>query len=114
MSIEVPLEQLAEVVGRYGSAVLVTLPEGQHARLLTVDPVVDGQVVVVSNPRSALANVAVNPRVTLYWPAVEHHGFALIVDGTGVAVGEDLQVEPEHAVLHRPKAHADGPEAPVV
>ncbi|MGD8214020.1 pyridoxamine 5'-phosphate oxidase [Aestuariimicrobium sp. Y1814] len=114
MSIEVQLDELAAVVARFGSAVLVTLPAGQHARLATVDPVVEGHTVVVRGARaSALANVETNPRVTIYWPAVEHHGFALIVDGTGLAQGPDLRVTPDHAVLHRPREHADGPPAPV-
>ncbi|MGA4670070.1 pyridoxamine 5'-phosphate oxidase [Propionibacteriaceae bacterium Y1923] len=114
MTIDIPLDRLAEVVDRFDSAVLVTLPEGAHARLATVDPVVRGSTVVVTHARgSALANVAVNPRVTIMWPATEHHGFTLIVDGLGTAVGPDLEVEPDHAVLHRPRAHADGPAAPV-
>ena len=60
----------------------------------------------------AFANLAGNDAVTLVFPPAQAHGYSLIVDGTGVAVGDDVRIAPATAVLHRPSAHADGPPPP--
>ncbi|MCO5310438.1 MAG: hypothetical protein M9891_14370 [Austwickia sp.] len=115
MTIPVPLgdlEQLLATAG-YASALLITVPATGHAKVLTVDPVPDGRVFLVPTPsRGAAANLAANPAVTLVWPPQQRHGFTLIVDGTGVADDEGITVTPVHAILHRPRTHADGPQAP--
>ncbi len=114
MTIPIPLDRLSETLVHFGSAVLVTLREDTWPRVLTVDPYVDGDQVVVPSPNpSGLTHVAANPLVTLYWPSSEPHGYTLIVDGVATVAGKDLHIAPDHAVLHRPSAHSDGPAPPV-
>lgn len=115
MTIPVQPDQLVAVLERFGSAMLVTLPAEGFARVLTCDPVLDcsgaAPELVIPDPFPvALANVAADPRVTVMWPAAEHHGFALIVDGYGRETSGELRVEIDHAILHRPRSHRDGPE----
>lgn len=114
MTIPIPLDRLAETLWHFDSAVLVTLREGTWPRVLTVDPYVEGGLVVVPSPNpSGLKHVAANPLVTIYWPSPHRHGYTLIVDGIATVSGKDLHIEPDHAVLHRPSAHSDGPAPPV-
>lgn len=110
MTIPVPLHRLAETLHQFGSAVLVTLPAGSWAKAHTVDPVVDGDALLVADaPGSAVRNVAANPLVTLAWQPLVRHGHTLLVDGRAEASGADLRIRVDHAILHRPAAHADGP-----
>ncbi len=53
--------------------------------------------------------MAANPLVTLIWPTPQRHGFSLIVDGTATATDGGIGILVDHAVLHRPSSHADGP-----
>lgn len=115
MTIPVPLDQLSATLERFGSAVLATLPAGTWPRVVTVDPYVDGlQLVVPAPPQTCLRHVGVNPLVTLYWATPQRHGYALIVDGWASVDGSDLRIRLDHAVLHRPSAHAEGPAAPAM
>lgn len=110
VSIPVQPDQLAAVIDGFGSAMLVTLPAEGFPRVLTCDPVLDEIELVVPDPFPvALAHVAARPAVSLVWPAVVHHGYALIVDGYARVEADELRVEIDHAVLHRPRAHRDGP-----
>ena len=38
-----------------------------------------------------------------------HHGWTLIVDGVGRIDGDRLRIVVESGILHRPRAHSDGP-----
>lgn len=113
MTIPVPISDLERVLAHYGSAYLVTVGTDARAKIITVDPVIEGSVVVVRTPsRRSAANIAANPAVSLVWPPPEPRGFTLIVDGTAAADTGGMTITPEHGILHRPRAHADGPEAP--
>ncbi len=113
MSVPVPTDQIDRVARHFGSGHLVTASADGRVKVVTVDPEVVGTVLHVRGPgRGSCANVTANARVTVLFPPLEHHGFALLVDGTAVVDGEDLQVAAESAVLHRPPAHADGPPPP--
>lgn len=91
---------------------MTTSPDGR-AKIITVDPVVEGGVLAVPTPsRGAAANIAGNPAVTVVWPPLQRHGFTLIVDGTAVADEAGIAVTPEHGILHRPRTHAQAPGAP--
>lgn len=112
MTIPVAIGDLERVLTTFGSAYLITIGTG-HTKVVTVDPVVEGRVLLVPTPsRGSAANIAANPAVTVVWPPLEPRGFTLIVDGTAVADEDGITVAPEHGILHRPSTHADGPEAP--
>lgn len=115
MTIPVPEEALAAVLTRFGSAVMVTPRAGSWSRVLTVDARVEStaagvEVVLVSPHPAGLRRVAGGPLVTLVWPPLVHHGYSLVVDGWGRVDGDDIRVRLDHAVLHRPGAHSDGPD----
>ncbi|QQS00183.1 MAG: pyridoxamine 5'-phosphate oxidase [Austwickia sp.] len=113
MTIPVPMADLAALLTRYGSAYLISVGADGRAKVITVDPVVEGRVLLVPTPsRGSAANIAANPQVTLAWPPSERHGFTLIVDGTAVADDAGITVTPEHGILHRPAPHAQAPDAP--
>jgi len=113
MSIPVEIPDLARAVAAYGAGHLATVSPQGTVKIVTVDPVVDGEVLVVSGPGGGtLRNLLANPAVTLLFPPAERHGFALLVDGSGAVDGEDVRVTATGAVLHRPRAHADGPPPP--
>lgn len=115
VSIPVPDEALIAVLARFGPAIMVTPRAGGWSRVLTVDAraeSTDGGVeLVVEAPHPAgLRRIAESPLVTLVWPAPVHHGHSLVVDGWGRVEGRDIRVRIDHAVLHRPGAHSDGPD----
>ncbi|MEX0428938.1 pyridoxamine 5'-phosphate oxidase family protein [Nocardioides sp. DS6] len=114
MSIPVDVADLAQTLTSFGSGYLLTVSPAGTVKVVTVDPVVEDGMLLVRGPgRGTLTNLAANPQVSLAFPPPQPHGFTLLVDGTGVAEGDDVRVQPSGAVLHRPAAHGDGPPAPV-
>ena len=112
VSIPVEIGDLAQALERYGSGYLLTTTDGR-VKVVTVDPVVADDALRIAAPgRGTSTNLAANPAVTLVFPPAEHHGYTLLVDGTGRVEGDDVVVAPVSAVLHRPAAHADGPLPP--
>ncbi len=110
MTIPIPLEDLAATLPRFGSALLMVSRADDWPKLLTVDPYLDVEAVIVpSVPATILRHVAASPRVTLAWPPPERHGHTLIIDGWAAESDGDVRITVDHAVLHRPSAHADGP-----
>lgn len=113
MSIPVDVARLSQALTDYGSGYLLTVSPQGRVKAITVDPEVRDGVVVVSGPSGgSAANLAANPAATLVFPPAQPRGYTLIVDGTAAAVGDDFEVTPKNAVLHRPAAHADGPLPP--
>jgi len=121
MSIPVDVAELGDALARHGSGHLLTTalegPGAGRVKAVTVDPVLADGVLRVTGPgRGTLANVGGNAAVTLLFPPLEQHGYALLVDGTGAVDGEDVVVTPTAAVLHRPRHHAEAaghaPDAP--
>lgn len=111
MTIPVSVAQLPAAMERFQSAVLITSAGDDWPRIITVDPVMDGEIMLVHCPhQSALARVRENRHVTLVWQPLQHHGMTLIVDGWADVDGETLRVTIDHGMLHRPAAHADGPD----
>ena len=83
MSIPVSPAELPEVLARFGSASLIS-HAAPHVKVHTVDPVVEGEDLVVEPVRESLrANLAADPHVTLVWQPLVRHGWTLIVDGVG-------------------------------
>ncbi len=112
MSIPVDVADLARALEDFGAGYLLTNRDGA-VKVVTVEPSVTDGVLVVGGPgKGTLANLAANAAVTLVFPPREQKGFTLLVDGTGAVAGDDVQVTPTGAVLHRPASHADGPPAP--
>lgn len=111
MSVKVDLDRLAEVLGDFPFAYLVTVGDDYRAHTVAVGPVLaDGilRVDVVGN--STRHNAFAHPAVTLVWPPREPGGYSLIVDGRAEAAGDGMRIHPAAAVLHRP-ATPDVPAA---
>lgn len=113
MSIPVDVARLGEALTDFGSGYLLTVSPRARVKALTVDVRAEGALLLAMGPSPGSgANLAANPAVTLVFPPAQPHGFTLIVDGTGRAVGDDFEITPESAILHRPSSHADGPPPP--
>ncbi|ANS77692.1 pyridoxamine 5'-phosphate oxidase-related, FMN-binding [Serinicoccus hydrothermalis] len=101
MSIVVDLEELGEALGRHPTAYLLLSGE-DRPHVGEVEVTMRADVLVVDRPgRTALRTVPARPQVTLLLPPAQVDGYTLIVDGEAALVGDELHVEPSHAVLHR-------------
>ena len=113
MSIPVDLADLATALEDFGAGYLLTADDQGRVKAVTVEPEARNGVLIVQRPgKGTVANLAANPAVTMVFPPAEPKGFSLLVDATGEVTGEDLEVTPTTAVLHRPRIHADGPPPP--
>jgi hypothetical protein len=112
MSIPVELPDLEQALADFGAGYLMTT-SGGAVKVVTVEPVLhDGGLRITRPGKGTVRNLAENPAVTMVFPPREAKGFSLLVDGTGTVSGEDVDVSPTTAVLHRPQIHADGPPPP--
>lgn len=103
MSIPVPLPELAQALARYGLAYLLTAGAQGAPRALAVQPrLADGELLVAGLGQRARAHVEARPEVALIWPPLQEGGHSLIVDGQARVDGDQLRIQPLHAVLHRP------------
>ena len=103
MSVKVDLDQLAVTLDDYAFGYLITVSDDHRAHTVAVDPVLrEGVFDVGGVGNSTRRNAAAHPGVTLLWPPREPGGYSLIVDGQADFVGDQLQVIPQRAVLHRP------------
>ncbi|MGA8255370.1 MAG: pyridoxamine 5'-phosphate oxidase [Nocardioides sp.] len=108
MSIPVDVGDLARALDDFGVGYLLSTTDGR-VKAVTVEPRVSHGVLRVTGPgRGSVANVAVNPTVTVLFPPLQQRGYTLLVDGTAACEGNDLVVMPTNAVLHRPASHGDG------
>lgn len=113
MSIPVDTTRLATVLDDFGVGYLLSTSADGRVKVVTVEPSVDGDRLVVEHPgKGSTGNIAQNPIVTVLFPPGELRGYSLIVDGTAEVVDEVASITPTAAVLHRPAAHADGPTIP--
>lgn len=108
MSIEVPLPELFEQLGRWGWCYLLTVSDDRRPHLLALQPEVvgagdDRRLRFDAGGGRAGRNAAARPAVTLVFPPAEHaEGFSLVVDGEATVDGATVDVRPTWAVLHRP------------
>ncbi len=112
MSIVVDLERLAATLADYGTGYLLTASADGSVKAVTVEPTWADGVLHLGASRGSAANLATNPKATVIFPPLLSRGYTLIVDGTGDATDEGIDVRAEKAVLHRPASHSDGPGAP--
>jgi hypothetical protein len=107
---KVDFERLADALGGYRFAYLVTVDDDFRVHTVTVEPELRDQVMDVGLiGGKTRRNVESRSAVTLLWPPSEPGGYSLIVDGTGeiaeVADSADgtagLRVVPTRALLHR-------------
>ena len=114
MTIPVSAAELPSVLTRFEFATLIT-HHHPYVKILAVNPRTEGEAVVIDGIReSTRAHIAADPHVTIVWQQHAYHGWTLIVDGIARTDGIDraddvLRVTVESAMLHRPRAHADGP-----
>lgn len=111
VSIEVPIDQLFAEIDRWGFGYLLTVSEGDRTHLLALRPSIaddgDGRRVLRfdGGGRRANINAAARPNVTLVFPPGDDtgapEGMSLVVDGTAEVDGDDIDVTPTWAVLHR-------------
>ena len=112
MSIPVDLSKLAEVMGRYRFAYLLTASERGAPHAVAVTAVLEGgELVVDETGRRTRDNAQQRPDVALVWPPQSESDYSLIVDGQAVVAGAGLRIAPARAVLHRP-ARSRQPAAP--
>jgi hypothetical protein len=108
MSIEVPLDELADEVGRWRFCYLLTVSDGQRPHLLALHPEVirSGDASLLrfdAGGGRACRNATERPDVTLVFPPVpDSEGMSLVVDGTASVDGAMIDVAPTGAVRHRP------------
>src|SRR6478752_4222704 len=95
--------QLIEALARYRFAYLLTIGADSAAHVVPVRPhLVSGALVVPELGRRTKANIAYRSVVTLIWPPSDPDDYSLIVDGDATLSGDQLEVTPTRAVLHRP------------
>ena len=107
MSIEVPITQLFDEIGRWGFGYLLTVSDDQRPHLLALRPAVEtrGESRVLrldAGGGRACRNASARPDVTLLFPPAEHSdGMSLVVDGVATVDDALVDVTPTWAVLHR-------------
>lgn len=107
MSMKVELADFVEKAAGYGNGFLLTSgwtkgPHATHVRL-TYRATSDGVQSICQAGRTARANIAANPNVTLLWAPLQTGGYSLIADGLATAAEEGpVTIEITSAVLHRP------------
>jgi hypothetical protein len=102
MSIPVQVADLPQRLAEFDRGYLLTVKDGLVKAVSVRALPQDGTLVVAAPGRGSIANVGVNPSVTLLFPPRADPGMTLLVDGTAVAEGDDVRVTPVGAVLHRP------------
>jgi hypothetical protein len=104
---KVDFERLADALGGYRFAYLVTVDDDYRVHTVTVEPELRERVMDVGLIGGRTRrNVESRSAVTLLWPPSEPGGYSLIVDGTGEIADSDddtaaLRVVPTRALLHR-------------
>jgi hypothetical protein len=106
---EVDFDRLAQALGDYRFAYLVTVGDDYQVHTVTVEPQLRERVMDVGLIGGRTRkNVESRSAVTLLWPPREPDGYSLIVDGhaevTDVTNSDEtaaLRVVPTRALLHR-------------
>ena len=103
MSSPVALTELATALAPYPWGYLVTVRDDSRAHSLAVPTDLRDGVLHADGGRTACANVAARPEVTMVFPHPSAGEYSLIVDGTATVTPEGtIELWPTYAVLHRP------------
>lgn len=102
MSVKVDLDRLADVLGDFAFAYLISVGDDYRAHTVFVEPVFrDGRFDIGTVGRHTRQNTERHPDVTVVWPPRDAGGYSLIVDGHAQVSDDSLTIEPTRAVLHR-------------
>ena len=107
MSIPVEPADIGKQMEQFGTAAYVlTVRDDATPHIAHLDMRLDGDVLRCGASRSAAANVAQRPTISLLWPPYEPGGYSMIVDAEARTVdgadGLELELRPTSGVLHRP------------
>jgi len=103
MSIPVAIEDLAAATNTYRWAYLLTVRDDLRPHIVAVDPVWEGDDLVMGVGRGTARNASERSSISLCYPPVDDGGYSLIVDGEALVDGEaTVRLAPTGAVLHRP------------
>ena len=112
MSTPVEPPSLAQTIGRYRFAYLMSINDDGSPHAVAVSVGMEGDVPVIPAIGSRTrGNVLARPVIGLVWPPQSIDEYSLIVDGQASVTGEGLRIKPTRAVLHRP-APSVAPKAP--
>lgn len=111
MSIPVAPGDIGKQMEQFGNAAYVlTVRDDATPHIAHLAMRLDGDVLRCGASRSAAANVAQRPTISLLWPPFEPGGYSMIVDAEArtvdVADGLELELRPMSGVLHRPATPA--------
>ena len=111
MSIPVEPADIGKQMEQFGTAAYVlTVRDDATPHIAHLDMRLDGDVLRCGASRSAAANVAQRPTISLLWPPYEPGGYSMIVDAEARTVdgadGLELELRPTSGVLHRPATPA--------
>lgn len=111
MSIPVEPADIGKQMEQFGTAAYVlTVRDDATPHIAHLDMRLDGDVLRCGASRSAAANVAQRPTISLLWPPFEPGGYSMIVDAEARTVdgddGLELELRPMSGVLHRPATPA--------
>ena len=117
MSIPVEPADIGKQMEQFGTAAYVlTVRDDATPHIAHLDVRLDGEVLRCGASRSAAANVAQRPNISVLWPPHEPGGYSMIVDAVARtaerADGLELELRPTSGVLHRPATPACPPAAP--
>jgi hypothetical protein len=113
MSADVDLDRLADALGNYGFAYLITVNDDYRVRAVEIEPAFDGRTFDIGPVGGhTRANLSRHGTATLVWPPSDPGEYSLIVDAdTETPVdpeGTDpVKMVPTRALLHRPAAGDD-------
>ena len=102
MSIPVEILDLAQALGDYDWAYLLTVRDDGRPHVVAVTPEWEGDLLVTRVGKGTARSAVERPAVTLCYPPAERGGYSLIVDGVATVEGENLRLAPGWAVRHRP------------
>jgi hypothetical protein len=108
VSVTVSIDELFDEVVGWGFCYLLTVSDDQRPHLLALRPSVAGSgsarvLRLTAGGGRACRNASARPDVSLVFPPTERSdGYSLVVDGRAVVDGDDVDISPTSAVLHRP------------